>query len=349
MTKASCRFLLSMLLVPLPFLAEPFQLSMPVTFLLSCLALIPLAVLMGKATEDVAERIGHGAGALLNATFGNACEFIIALAAARAGLPEVVRASLTGAILGNTLLVMGTAMFLGGIKGETQRFNKVAAMTSATLLATATIGLVLPGTLMHALSNIQESDRLSLFVAVVLILTYSASLVFSLITHSKHYGPQTGTPEHTGWSLKVAVPVLLLATVGVVLIAEQLVHTLKPTAESVAMSELFMGVIVVGIVGNAAEHSAAILLAMKNKMDLAINIALSSATQVALLIAPLLIFCSHAFGKPLDLRFSTVELAAIFAAAIVIPHTLVDGESNWLHGFQLIAIYCIIGAVVYFA
>ncbi|MBX9668605.1 MAG: calcium/proton exchanger [Candidatus Obscuribacterales bacterium] len=340
---------LSLLLLPLPWASEWFHFSTPFTFLLSCLALIPLAILMGKATEDISENLGSGAGAVLNATFGNACEFIIALAAVRAGLPDVVRASLTGAILGNTLLVMGAAMFLGGIHRDTQKFSKVAAITGATLLATAAIGLELPGTLMGSLDD-KKDDQLSLVVAGILLATYFASLVFAFVTHSKHYSShdQETKSDSSGWPLKTALSILLVSTIAVVIVAEQLVHALKPTAEALGMTQLFMGVIVVGIVGNAAEHSAAVIMAMKNKMDLAINIALSSATQVALLIAPLLVFSSHLLGKPMDLHFSAIELGSIFAAVIVVPLTLMDGESNWLQGFQLLAVYAIIGSVVYF-
>lgn len=335
--------------VPLPFLSDIWYHSGIGTFLFSCTALLPLAALMGKATEDIADRCGQGIGALMNATFGNACEFIIALAALRAGLPEVVKASLTGAVLGNALFVLGAAMLFGGINREKQKFSKVAAVTAVTLLATAAIGLELPAIIAKSLSC-EETNHLSIAIASILFCVYILNLIFTCRTHAHHYNTGSEEVSHTGaWNTKTAILVLLLSTVAVVLVSEKLVHSIEPAAKALGMSQLFIGMIVVGIAGNAAEHSAAIFMAMKNKMDLAINIALNSATQVVLLIAPLLVCASHLLGAPMDLHFSQLDLACLVSTLFIVALTLVDGETNWFAGARLIAVYAIMAVVIYFA
>lgn len=323
------------------------------TFIASCLAIIPLAGWMGKATEFLAERVGEGLGGLLNATFGNACEFIIALSALRAGYFEIVKASITGSIIGNVLLVLGASMLCGGIKFETQTFNRTAATTLATLLALAAISLTVPSMFHHYTKAAHTEDEVGLGISIVLFATYLLSLVFSLKTH-KHLWTRDhdAESEHalglTGWSVPKCVIVLLVSTILVAVLSELLVHSVDNVAHELRLSQIFIGVILVAIVGNAAEHSTAIFMAMKNKMDLAINIALGSGAQIALLIAPMLVFVSFLIGRPMDLRFTEFEVLSITVSVLILAFVTTDGECNWLEGVQLLAVYAILGVAFFF-
>jgi Ca2+:H+ antiporter len=325
-------------------------------FAASCMAIIPLAGLMGKATEHLAEKLGEGVGGLLNATFGNAAELIIAIMALREGLYEVVKASITGSIIGNILLVFGLSALLGGLKFPTQLFNKTAASLGSTMLALSIIGLVVPA-LFHSVAqgnpNAGEQE-LSLEIAVILMITYALSLVFTLRTHKHLYSGGHGEAAEDaigthGWSTGKSVTVLLVATAFVALMSEFLVGAVEATAESLGMTSIFVGVILVAIIGNAAEHSTAVLMAMKNKMDIAINIAVGSSIQIALFVAPLLVFLSYLIGpRPMDLLFTNFEVLAIAISVGTIALISQDGESNWMEGVQLLAVYAILGLAFYF-
>ena len=325
-------------------------------FVTSCLAIIPLAGLMGKATEHLAEHVGEGIGGLLNATFGNAAELIIAIVALRAGLYDVVKASLTGSIIGNILLVFGLSALIGGVRFPVQTFNKTAANLGTTMLTLAAIGLVVPAIFHFVVAGgpvVAEQD-LSLEISIILITTYVLSLVFTLRTHRHLYCGDHGEDADEamgtkGWSTGKSLLVLLIATAFVALMSEFLVGAVVATAKSFGMTEVFVGVILVAIIGNAAEHSTAVLMAMKNKMDIAINIAVGSSIQIALFVAPVMVFLSYVIGpQPMDLIFTNFEVLAITLSVAIMALISQDGESNWMEGVQLLAVYAILGIAFYF-
>lgn len=349
--------LLLLVFVPVALALEyVFHSSGIAVFIASSLAIIPLAGLMGRATEQLAERLGEGVGGLLNATFGNAAELIIAIMALRAGFHDLVKASITGSIIGNILLVFGLGTLWGGLKYESQTFNRTAASLGATLLVLSAIGLVVPAIFHHlagAGAVILERE-LSFEIALVLMATYLLSLVFTLRTHRHLYvgdaGPH-GLHEIDAelGSTKQALLLLLASTAGVAVMSELLVGAVEEAAEAFGMSEVFVGVILVALIGNAAEHSTAVLMAGKNKMDAAINIAVGSSIQIALFVAPLLVFLSYVMGpQPMDLIFTTLEVVAVAIAVAIMALISQDGESHWMEGVQLLAVYVILGIAFYF-
>jgi Ca2+:H+ antiporter len=345
---------LLLVFIPVSILFEIMHATPVMIFIASSLAIIPLAGLMGEATERLSERAGAGIGGLLNATFGNAAELIIAIIALKKGLYDVVKASLTGSIIGNILLVLGLSILAGGMKFDRQKFNGTAAVMGATLMALSAIGLVIPDVyhlLAGAEARIHEQD-LSLLIALVLIITYALSLVFSLRTHKHLYaGDAVGVPHEPhapATSMRAALTQLLLATAGVALMSEFLVGAVEETARTFGMSDIFVGVIIVAIIGNAAEHSTAVLVAAKNQMDLALNIAIGSSIQIALFVAPVLVFLSYLFGKPMDLLFTNLEVIAVGISVWILSLVCNDGESNWMEGVQLLAVYVILGIAFYF-
>jgi Ca2+:H+ antiporter len=328
-------------------------------FLATILAIIPLAGLMGRATENLAEHLGPAAGGLLNATFGNAAELIIALAALRHG-PEMyplVKASITGSIIGNILLVFGLAAFAGGLRRPRQTFSRTHASVGTTLLALACVGLVVPTLYFHLFPGEDRTiENLSEEIAVVLAVVYVLSLLFTLRTHAhlmegEHVGPPTKTnePERRAWSVRAAVIVLVVATAGVAVMSEWLVGAVENAAQALGLNEVFIGVIVVAAVGNAAEHSTAVWMAWKNRMELAVQIAVGSSTQVALFVAPALVFLSLLFGHhhPLDLHFTLLEVAALLLSVFVVALVCHDGETHWLEGAMLLAVYAIFAMAFY--
>jgi Ca2+:H+ antiporter len=338
--------------IPVAFFAASRH--MPILeFFASCLGIIPLAGLMGRATEYLSDRIGSGPGALMNATFGNACEFIIAFAALRAGYHDVVKASITGSIIGNILLVLGASILAGGLKHQSQTFNRVAATTSATLLALAAISLTVPAIFHHFANSKGHEDELALGISIVLFATYCLSLLFSLKTHKHLYTREVDESAAEaigvhGWGVKTSISVLLISTVLVALLSEVLVKSVEFVAHDLHINKIFIGVVLVAIIGNAAEHSTAIFMAMKNKMDLAINIALGSGAQIALLVAPLLVFSSFALGNPMNLAFTEFEVMSVAVSVIILGYVANDGECNWLEGVQLLAVYAILGTTFFF-
>lgn len=334
-------------------------------FVVSALAIIPIAGWMGNATEQLAHRLGEGIGGLLNASFGNAAELIIALMALKAGLIDVVKASITGSIIGNLLLVLGISIFAGGLKHRVQRFNKTAARVSCTALILAAAALVIPSVFHHTAVRSsggwtpQAEQSLSFAMAVVLLGTYAAILIFSLVTHRELYvgsGPdpkqaakEKKEAEHEEvWSIGKAVGVLLGATLLVAWVSEFLVSAVEAARHSFGVTETFVGVIVVAIIGNAAEHSTAVTMAMKNKMDLSLGIAVGSSIQIALFVTPVLVFASYFFAHRLNLEFSLPEISAVVISAFVADQISGDGESNWLEGVQLLALYAILGLLFFY-
>jgi Ca2+:H+ antiporter len=325
-------------------------------FVCSALGIIPVAGWIGRATEALAVRVGEGLGGLLNATFGNAAELIIAGIALSKGLTNVVKASLTGSIIGNVLLVLGLSILFGGTKYKEQRFNGTAARTWAISLSLAAIGLIIP-TVFHLTARSSPGgwspmveQELSLAIAVVLFLTYFCMLGFSLRTHKHLFRSSEEDVEEKDrqWSRGKAIAILLIATAVVALLSEFLVGTIENVRDSVGLTEVFVGVIVVAIVGNAAEHSTAILMAMKNKMDLTIGIAIGSSLQIALFVAPVMIFLSYVFGRPMDLEFTVPEVLAVVASVYVLFQISEDGETNWIEGVQLLSVYVILGILFFF-
>ena len=334
----------------------PGGISPTALFVCSALGIIPIAGWIGRATEALAARVGEGLGGLLNATFGNAAELIIAGIALSKGLTNVVKASITGSIIGNVLLVLGLSIVCGGTKYKEQRFNRTAA-TSFRYFALAGRDwshhpddlssrrrLAAPG----GWSPLVE-QKLSLGIAVVMFLTYFCMLGFSLRTHKDLFrGAEEHEETERQWSRSKAVIILLIATAFVALLSEFLVGTIESVRDSVGLTEVFVGVIVVAIVGNAAEHSTAVLMAMKNKMDLSVGIAIGSSLQVALFVAPVLIFLSYAFGRPMDLEFTLPEVVAVVVSVYVLFQISSDGETNWIEGIQLLSLYLILGILFFY-
>ncbi len=320
-------------------------------FLTACLGVLPLAGFMGEATEHLAHRTGPTIGGLLNATFGNAAELIIAIVALRAGLVELVKASITGSILGNLLLILGLALIAGGTKRSELKFNRTSAGMSAGMLALSVVALVFPA-LFHSvhpeaaarLSELHMSEA----VAVILIVTYGFSLLFTLRTHRGLFGGEAHPMEGPVWSPGKAMLVLGLATVGVAVESELLVHAATEATEALGLSTVFLGLIVIPIIGNAAEHAAAVMLSRKGQIDLGLQIALGSSTQIALLVAPLLVFAGVLLGQDMNLVFRPFEVVALGLATIVTAIITLDGESHWFEGVQLLAVYAMVAVGAFF-
>jgi Ca2+:H+ antiporter len=335
-----------------------------VIFGAAALAVIPCAAVMGEATEAIAARTGPGIGGLLNVTFGNAPELIIAFFALNKGLQEVVKASIVGSIIGNILLVMGAAMLVGGLPRDKQTFSQTAANAQSAMLLLALAALIFPAIfqLIHGggLPTVGEErvdfgsdlEKLSFGVAIVLLISYVAGLIFSLKTHRSVFNPygDAGEEEAHHWPVKRAAVYLALAAVAVGVMSEILVGSISEASEDIGLSEFFVGVFVVAIVGNAAEHWVAVLVAAKDKMDLAINIAIGSSAQIALFVAPLLVLLSFVVGPaPMALVFNGYEIGALLFAVMIGNLVTQEGESNWFEGVQLLALYAVLGLVFYFA
>lgn len=323
-------------------------------FAATALAIVPLAGLIGQATEATAEHTGPGLGGLLNATFGNATELIIALFALHEGLLSVVKASISGSILGNMLLVLGLSMMAGGWGRERQTFSLTAAAASTSMLMLALTAMVMPAlwdlVVFHSLgSHSPKVQSLSLLTSLVLLFIYGASLVFSLVTHRDLFTSCARVAgEEPRFALRSALTLLLIATIVTAIESEILVHAIHTAARAWGLTELFIGVVIVAVVGNAAEHYSAVSVARKGQMDLAFNIALGSSTQIALLVAPALVLCSYLFHHPMDLVFGPFELAALTLGVLNVAIACLDGESNWFEGLQLVAVYLVLALAFYF-
>jgi Ca2+:H+ antiporter len=350
--------------IPVAVATELVHAPAAIVFFASALGVIPTAALMGRATEELAARSGPGIGGLLNVTFGNAPELIIAFFALAEGLQEVVKASLVGSMLGNILLVMGAAMLVGGRKRERQHFDATAAQAQALMLLLASVALMMPAVFELVIggslpSPTERNDRfpsdlelMSALVAIVLLVSYAAGLIFSLRTHRDLFNPPHGEDDHVGaepWSVRKSVIALALAGVAVGVMSEILVGSIEEASEGIGLSPFFVSVIVVAIVGNAAEHWVAVYFAARDKMDLSINIAIGSSAQIALFVAPVLVLLSFVVGPfPLALVFNGLELGAIFLAIIIANQTTQNGESTWFEGVQLLAVYVVLGIVFFF-
>ena len=349
----------------LPLLAIPASLYLGyaghfpplAVFIAACVAVLPLAGYMGEATEHLAARTGPTLGGFLNATFGNAAELIIAIVALRAGMVELVKASITGSILGNLLLILGLSLVAGGLNKPLIRFNRTPAGVSAGMMALAVTGLIFPS-LFHGLHGGEHTAltelHLSESVAVVLAITYGFSLLFSLKTHKPILSGEPHPMEASLWSVPTAIVVLALATAGVAIESEVLVHAVQSlSAGSSWLSPAFLGLIVIPIIGNAAEHATAVVVARKGNLDLALQIAMGSSAQVALLVAPLLIFVSALIGPTpageyLNLAFSPLEVVAMGLSTLLAAIVTLDGESHWFEGVQLLALYAMVAIAVFF-
>ena len=333
-------------------------------FFSSALGVVPTAALMGRATEELAARSGPGIGGLLNVTFGNAPELIIAFFALEKGLHEVVKASLVGSILGNILLVLGAAMLVGGLNRERQRFDRTAAQSQSLMLLLASVALMMPAIFELVIGGAlpaptDRSDRfptdletMSALVAVVLLGSYVAGLFFSLKTHRDLFNPPHAEGDHVGegpWSVRKSVTALALAGVAVGVMSEILVGSIEEASEGIGLSPFFVAVIVVAIVGNAAEHWVSVYFAWKDKMDLSVNIAIGSSAQIALFVAPVLVLTSFFVGPfPMPLIFNGLELGAIMLAILIANFVTHEGESTWFEGVQLLSVYLVLGIVFFF-
>jgi Ca2+:H+ antiporter len=353
---------------PVAFILDQFHSNATLLFIVSVISLIPLAKLIGDSTEHLASHYGPTTGSLLNVTFGNAAEIIICLIAINAGLIDLVKASIIGAILGNIMLIFGLSMIAGGLRHKEQVFNRENAGLQSSMIFLSIIGLAIP-TLLSVTAfepgnanDEMKTQLLSDSLAVLLLLVYAAGLVFTFVTHKHLFtspaihsnennaasAAASAAGNHTHWSKGRSFLILGISMVGVVVVSEILVGSVEETGRGFGFGELFVGAIIVGIVGNAAEHSSAILLARKGKIDLSIGIAAGSGTQIALFVVPILVFAGIALGQPFTLEFTLYELVTVFMAAVILNLIAHDGKSNWFEGVMLTAVYIIIALGFYF-
>lgn len=335
-----------LIFIPMSFIAKFLNASGIAMFILSCLSIIPLAGLIGEGTEEISFYSGPKIGGFLNGTFGNATELIISFFALKKGLFDIVKSSIAGAVIGNMLLVVGASMLAGGLKYKTQKFNVKVNEMSSSMLLFAVLGLCIPALFTHTVNPILLNTRyegLSIFVAVIMIIIYILSLIFSFSTHKDIYisgEKKEGKPK---WSLKKSITILVISTILIAIESEFLVNGIDPITTSLGWSEFFVGIILIPIIGNAAEHSTAVIMARKDKMDVALEIAIGSSLQIILFVAPILIFLSL-FFKPMSIVFNEFELIALISSVMIVNRVSHDGECNWLEGVQLLAVYLIISA-----
>lgn len=335
-----------LLFIPISLVLKFIGAPDTILFLVAALSIIPLAGLMGEGTEQISFYSGPKIGGFLNATFGNATELIISVFALKQGLFDVVKASIAGSIIGNILLVLGASLLFGGLKYKTQVFNKKGIEMTSSMLLFAVIGLCIPAIFTYTVKPELLNTRyegLSIIVAVIMFSIYILSLVFSFFTHKNLYIDSKDDGEAAKWSLKKSIIVLALSTVFIAIESEFLVSGIEPLTESFGISKFFVGIILLPIIGNAAEHSTSVVMALKNKLDVTMEIALGSSLQIILFVAPLLIFISLLF-TPMSMVFNVFELVALIASVIIANRVSSDGETNYLEGFQLLAVYVIIAA-----
>jgi Ca2+:H+ antiporter len=336
------RYLL--IFIPISIGAEYIYMDSKWLFLFSALSIVPLAGIMGQATEEISAYAGARIGGFLNATFGNATELIISFFAMKAGLFDVVKASIAGSVIGNVLLVLGFSMFLGGCKYKVQKFNKKVVEVSSSMLLFAVIGLSVPAIFTHTVNKELLTIKyqwLSIDVAISMFAIYILGLYFSFYTHKDLYGSEHTEAVEAKWSLNKSLLILLVSTIVVAIESEFLVTSVGPMTKTLGLSEFFVGIIIIPIIGNAAEHSTSALMALKNQMDVSIEIAIGSSLQIILFVAPILVFISLLF-KPMSIIFNEFELVALIVSVLIANRVSSDGESNWLEGIQLIAVYIII-------
>jgi Ca2+:H+ antiporter len=343
---------LLLIFIPISIICEMIKLNSTIIFIVSALSIIPLAGIMGEATGEISQYAGGKIGGFLNATFGNATELIISFFAIKSGLFDVVKASLIGSVIGNVLLVLGASMFFGGLKYKTQKFNKNVIEVTSSMLLFAAIGLSIPAIFTYTTKNnsIINPDKistpqifdLSLAVAIVMFIIYFLSLFFSFYTHKDIYAVEETESHEAKWSLKLSMFVLLTATIAIAFESEFLVSSVEPMTRAFGLSKFFVGIILIPIIGNAAEHSTAVIMSLKNKMDVAIEIALGSSLQIILFVTPLIIFISFFFTKHMNIIFNEFELITLIVSVFIANKVSTDGQSNWLEGVQLLAVYIII-------
>ena len=357
-------FLALLVFIPISIVGHFLHWASLTIFITSGLAIIPLAAWMGTATEEITLVLGPSLGGLLNATFGNATELIIALVALKAGLVDVVKATITGSIIGNLLLVVGLAMLLGGLRYREQEFQPIVARVNASAMNLALSAILLPTAVNFISGGIEEVrlQRLSSAVALVLILVYGLMLLFSMRTHTYLYevglaeielaeienGNQTTDNAPHNVNIWLWIGVLFAATILVAIESELLVDTLQEAISSLGLTSLFTGVILLPIIGNAAEHATAVTVAMKNNMNLSLSVAVGSSLQIALFVAPVLVLTGLAIGQPMDLNFNPFELVAVVVAVLITNSVSSDGRSNWLEGILLLATYAVLALTFYF-
>ncbi|MGZ4780031.1 MAG: calcium/proton exchanger [Thermoanaerobaculia bacterium] len=340
--------------IPVAITLQFLHTSLVWQFIFACVAVLPLAAWIGMSTEQLAHRMGPTYGALFNATFGNFAEMVIAIFAIKAGLNDVVRASLSGSILGNLLFVAGASMLFGGWKRDVQKFNALAAEAQAGQMILAVASILVPALFFRSAVKANHPELIhsvSIGTSIILIISYTLGLYFSFRTHRTHMGsPETHEVPHAEapWSMRKAVGLLLLASVLMGVVAEGLVHAVGEAGKAWGLNQVFLGFIVLAVVGNAAEHSTAVMLAAKNQMDTALNISMQSSVQIALFVTPVLVFLSYGLGHPLDLLFSPFELLAVGLGVAIFAYLVMDGETNWYEGIQLLAVYAIIAIALYF-
>jgi Ca2+:H+ antiporter len=338
------------LFIPIAIILE-FSHAQPVFILLtSAAAIVPLAAMIGEGTEALAEKVGERAGGLLNATLGNAAELIIAIVALRSGLIDLVLASITGSILGNLLLIMGLSLLVGGLRHGVQQFNRGNAGLDATLLILAVFALAIPSFFNIELEpDFRRVEFLSIGAAIAIMVMYGLMILYSFTAKTVESDPQAREAHPpSGWGTTHALVVLVVAVALIALLSEFLVGAVEPVTASLGLSEFFLGIILIPLVGNAAEHFVAVQVASKNKMDLALSIAIGSSLQIALFVAPLLVFISLALGNPMPLEFTLYEILAVAAASIIAAFVSLDGQSNWLEGAMLLVLYAILAVAFFF-
>jgi Ca2+:H+ antiporter len=348
MKKMDNLFLVLLAFIPIALVAKYLNFSPLLIFFLAALAIIPIAKYIGEATEELTVYTGPAWGGFLNATFGNATEIIIGIIALNAGLIEVVKASITGSIIGNLLLVSGMAIFAGGFKYKKQVFNRTGTVAAGSTLFLATIALIIPA-IFTQVSGASGTlvNRLSVFVAIFMLIAYIAYLFFVLFTHKHLFTEDVGKVE-AKWSITKSIVILLIATLAVAWMSDILVSAIQPVVTQLGWTQLFVGVIFVAIIGNAAEHVSAITTALKNRMDLSLQISIGSATQIAMFAAPILVLISLFFKTQMNLVFNNFELVAMIVSVLIINLIVADGESNWFEGAQLLIAYAIIAVAFFF-
>ena len=341
---------MNLLLLGLPVAVVARLLHGPdwLTLAASAISLLPLAAWIGRATEHAAARMGSGMGGLLNATFGNAAELIIAIFALRRGLVSLVKASLTGSIIGNTLLILGLSCLVGGLRHGTQKFAVGPTGRHSAMMILAVSAMALPAVFATIEKDAFVREEVSIGVSILLLLTYAAYIYFSYFSRHREAptGADVGEGHRASWTLRRSLLVLSAAVAGTAIASEILVHAVEPVSQAAGISQLFLGLILIPVVGNAAEHYSAIVFAARNKMDLALSVAANSSTQIAVFVAPFLVLVSL-FFRPMDLIFQPIELVTLFASSAIFAYISLDGETNWLEGIQLLSLY-LIAAVAFF-
>jgi Ca2+:H+ antiporter len=348
-------FLILLVFIPVSLAAHFLEWGETVVFVTAALGIIPLASFMGKATEEIAVVTGPNIGGLLNATFGNATELILAFIALKGGLVGVVKATITGSIVSNLLLVMGFSMLLGGLKFKEQKFQSTVARLNASTMNLAVIALLLPTAVQYTSTGIEEQtlQNLSVAVAGILILVYGLTLLFSMKTHAylcevADVDLEEGGAGEPRVNLPFWIGILLVVTLAVAVESELLVDSLEVATSQLGLSPLFTGVVLLPIIGNAAEHATAVTVAMKDKMDLSVSVAVGSSMQIALFVAPVLVIAGWVIGQPMDLNFNPFELVAVTVAVLIANSISSDGESNWLEGSLLLATYAVVAIAFFF-